>query len=394
MNMKISILRICISVIIPAVFASCAKDKGDYDAAFNRQPFNGTVYEYLKSQTGVFDSLLLVIDRLGLESEINKDSVTLFAPTNESFKLAVEKYNSGRRQSGSPLTSLSVYDKGFLDTMTRRYIIPGMYRSIDLFSTEGKPLKAFSGYPMNGRMTYSNAQGNTGGGATIITFSDTKYSQFKTEWLNTTANAVDITTSNGVVHVLDAGHVFGFDNFTKERKPFRGVPFEFPVNLNAYKIMEAEDYDRGGDGVAFRSPTGRNTVNDALGLAHRRDGFPLYSHSAGTTGGIPFPLTLDLRDMASGHWVTYSIDVPEEGDYKVQTRYRINSSSPTTLMQYHIDFDLVNLTGSITHGKDAYPAWSFSDVTVHLTGGPHIMRFFFEIPSFIHLDAFVITRLN
>jgi hypothetical protein len=278
--------------------------------------------------------------------------------------------------------------------MTRRYLIPGVYPSIELFSTEGKALKAYSGYPMNAKMAYSNAQGFTGGGATIITFSDTKYSQFKTEWLSTTANAVDITTTNGVVHVLDAGHVFGFDNFTKERKPFRGVPFAFPANLNAPVVLEAEDYDRGGDGVAFRSPTGRNTVNDALGLAHRRDGFPLYSHSAGITNGISFPLSLDLRDMASGHWVTYSVNVPAEGDYKIQTRYRINSSSPTTLMQYHIDFDLVNLTGSITLGKDVYPAWSFSDVTLHLTEGPHIMRFFFEIPSFIHLDAFMITRIN
>jgi uncharacterized surface protein with fasciclin (FAS1) repeats len=378
------------------LLVSCAKDKGDYSTTGSQLPFDGTIYSYLKSQPGTFDSFLLVIDRLGLTDSVNKQGVTVFAPTNESFKLAVEKYNNGKRAGGSPLTSLSIYDKAFLDTMIRRYIFPGVFKSASMQKTDGVTLLSISGYVMNGKTTYYNAQGFLTGGATSITLSDTRYSLFKTDWISTTANAVDIATTNGVVHVLDAGHIFGFDNFTKERKPFKGVPYVFPAAVNGILLMEAEDYDKGGDGVGFRSPNGRNGGTETISKNYRLDGFTLYSHSAGVTEGVSFPTTLDLQEMSSGHWASYSIDVPAEGDYKIQSRYRMKgTTNETTLMRYHIDFDLVNLTGPVSvTGKDAYPAWSFSTATVHLTKGAHIMRFFFEIPLQINLDAFYITRIN
>lgn len=374
--------------------AGCAKDNGSYAGNAAGKVFGGSTYEYFRSQTGTFDSLVLVIDRLGLADAVNAKDVTVFAPTNESFKLAVDKYNNGKRAAGSALTSLSVYDKPFLDTITRRYIFPGLLNSRDMEKTEGINFLSMSGYVMNGKTTYSNAQGFTGGGATTITLSDTRYSLFKTDWESTTANAIDIVTANGIVHVLDAGHIFGFDNFTKERKPFKGESFVFPAVLNAAAIMEAEDYDKGGDGVGFRSPNGRN--GESSTKSYRLDGFTLFTHSAGTTEGFAFPSSLDLQDMSSGHWASYSVEVPEEGDYRIQTRYRIKgTTNEASLMRYHIDFDLVNLTGPVSvTGKDAYPAWSFSVSTVHLTKGSHIMRFFFEIPTGINLDAFRITRIN
>src|SRR5690606_31111155 len=60
--------------------------------------FDGNSYEYLETNRGVFDSLLLVLDRIfPLQDTLRNKEVTLFAPTNESFTIALQNLNTQRR---------------------------------------------------------------------------------------------------------------------------------------------------------------------------------------------------------------------------------------------------------------------------------------------------------
>lgn len=393
--MKKSLLFLFASLLISTLYLGCAKESGDYSYENPKETFDGSTYDYLKSKTGTFDSLLLVVDRLGLSDVLKNENVTIFAVTNQSFRLAIEKFNVARKATGGRLVNLSNYNQPFLDTLLCRYIFKGSLASSDFASTDGSLIRAYRGaYRMNAKTTYATSQGFNGGGATQITFSDTRYSTFTTTWLNTTANAVDIRTKNGIVHILESGHIFGFDNFTKERKPFKTEPFYFPTNINERKLLEAEDYDLGGEGVAFHF-TGRRAGDSDK---YRRDGFTLYSHSgAGTPVDLNylFPTSLDIQGANSEDWVTWSIIVPEEGDYRIDARYRLDRNLPaTTVRRYHIDFDLADSFGPVwIVGTDAYPAWSAKTSTYHLTAGPHVMRFYWEIAPIL-LDGFLITRVN
>lgn len=383
-------------IIVVITYGSCSKNSGDYDYVNPKVQFNGTTYEYLKSQTGVFDSLILVIDRLNLSDALKNEQITLFAPTNLSFKLAVEKLNTSKKKSGAKLVWLSTYDQGSLDSMVCRYLLPGVLPSDSLASADGvtRPGIRYN-YPMNSRRTNSRAQGVQNGGAALIVFSDTRRSGFKTTWLSANANAIDVITKNGIVHVLESGHLFGFNDFFKpNRSPYKGKAFQFPSALNTPVILEAEDFDEGGQNVAYYATANKN----ASGNYRPNTGFNLGQHGSATTpaaAGITWPASYDIFEASSGDWLIYTINVAQEGDYQIQTRYRNrNAKQPTSQSSYHFDIDFVNVTGSITNvGIDPYAAWSFSTAKVHLSPGIHAMRFNFEI-SGMEIDSYYITRLK
>jgi hypothetical protein len=69
------------------------------------------------------------------------------------------------------------------------------------------------GYPMHAQRVYADAEGVQNGGSDIIEFANTKRSLFITKWSKTTTTSVNIKTKNGMVHLLRADHVFGFDEF-------------------------------------------------------------------------------------------------------------------------------------------------------------------------------------
>src|SRR5690606_42113845 len=96
-------------IILPfllLVNIGCVKgDEHYYNYNTEAPVYDGTIYEYLQSQAGVYDSLLLVLDRLpDLRAKLrNADSsYTLFAVTNRSFDIALEALNPISCLPGSP----------------------------------------------------------------------------------------------------------------------------------------------------------------------------------------------------------------------------------------------------------------------------------------------------
>lgn len=198
--------------------AGCSKaDKTYYDYKTTAGNYKGTILEYLKTQTGLYDSLLYVTSRVsGLNNLLQTGQVTLFAANNKSFELALSNINQARKDSfpSMPRISLSGLDSATLDTFMCRYIIPGLLFSDSLKGfTDGKLYPSYR-YDYNMQLQYvsTNASGYLGGGPKTITFSDPRNSLFVRNWVRVNTLTVDITASNGVIHLLPPGHDVGFGN--------------------------------------------------------------------------------------------------------------------------------------------------------------------------------------
>src|SRR5690606_40262194 len=64
-------LRI-ISILCCFLALSCSKDGGYYKHELDKPRFDGSVYAYLKSKPGVYDSLIKVIDRVRSEEHTSE----------------------------------------------------------------------------------------------------------------------------------------------------------------------------------------------------------------------------------------------------------------------------------------------------------------------------------
>ncbi|RYZ61922.1 MAG: hypothetical protein EOO14_03780 [Chitinophagaceae bacterium] len=183
--------------------------------------FNGNAIQYLQSQPGVYDSMLLAISRVpGLADTLSANEVTLFAVSNRSFTLALQNINHARMDSipRMPQLSINTLDAAVLDTFLTRYVLRGRATSESIVTfTDGRLFPSVK-YDYGMHMLYSqtNASGFKNGGPKVITFSDPKNSIFTRYWVRVNTITVDIKTSNATVHLLPPGHDFGFgDDFIR-----------------------------------------------------------------------------------------------------------------------------------------------------------------------------------
>lgn len=201
-------------LLIGLIYSGCKKDGGFYDAAPKDAAFNGTTYEYLKSKPGIFDSLVKVIDRMNLKTTLNDSNVTLFAVTNPSFQLALNNLNRLRKQSDKDPLFLANIDGVQLDTMTSYYIVRGRVTTDSLALQDGRFLTGVrQSYPMHASVTRRSASGQVTAGPEVINFDNTKRSKFTRNWATATTASNNIETKNGIVHVLNSDHIFGFNEF-------------------------------------------------------------------------------------------------------------------------------------------------------------------------------------
>lgn len=195
-------------------FVACKKvDKIYLRPQNDLAKYNGSVYDYLKSQPpGVYDSLLSVLNRVpDLVDTLKSKEVTFFSLTNRSFELVVNDLNFNLNLPAGTI-NLKNIAPAVLDTFLCHYIIRDKYLSTDLLrATDGYTLPSVKyGYRMNLQHAYTNASGFVNGGPRVVLFSDTRTSPFVSLWVRTTAISVDVQANNGVVNVLSPGHAFGF----------------------------------------------------------------------------------------------------------------------------------------------------------------------------------------
>lgn len=134
--------------------------------------------------------------------------------------------------------------------------------------------------------------------------------------------------------------------------PFHGMPIEVPGRL------EAEDYDNGGEGVAYHDS---DTTNS--GGQYRSDGVDIEACDAGG---------YDIGWIVAGEWTEYSIQVNAGGHYDVVASVASNTTGGT----FQLWLDGTPVTGDFTvSSTGGWQTWAPVSVTCYLPEGEHRLRF-------------------
>ena len=216
-NKKAFFLALVMLVVLGTTLFSCKKSNSDYyNYQNNLKEFDGNALEYLESQKGIYDSLLLVLNRLpNLQDSLRNEKVTLFAATNKSFQISVESLNAVRKKLNKAPLYLADINIEQLDTMTSKYILRGEIVTADFQRyVDGLIVKSINhNYNMHINYNKADASGFIEGGPGIIIFTDPKNSIFVRYWQSAPTNSVNIKTKNAIINVLSPGHDFGFADF-------------------------------------------------------------------------------------------------------------------------------------------------------------------------------------
>jgi probable HAF family extracellular repeat protein len=138
---------------------------------------------------------------------------------------------------------------------------------------------------------------------------------------------------------------------------YRGVPQAIPG------IVQVEDFDEGGQGIAYSDRTAGNS-----GGRYRATDVDLeVSRDAG--GGV------NAGWVAAGEWVEYTVNVGATGTYRFDARV----ASPGAGGRFHLELNGANLTGAMTvPNTGGWQAWTTVSRDVFLPAGPQILRLSFD----------------
>lgn len=194
--------------------ASCKKD----NAYRNDEPEGSTlpynIYEYLQRQGPGFDSLLFIINKAGLKDTLASQNVTFFIPSNASINSAVVNYNNRRSGQGLAPVSLKDIDSSSLRQLLVYYIPRGSWTADAIaVNRDGLYLRTVGDRTVNVAQQTTSAEGVQKGGSQVLKYSFTYSSKWSEDWSSSRTSTTDIRLSNGVVHVLEPGHIFGFGTF-------------------------------------------------------------------------------------------------------------------------------------------------------------------------------------
>jgi hypothetical protein len=157
---------------------------------------------------------------------------------------------------------------------------------------------------------------------------------------------------------------------TVSSAPYSGTPSPVPG------IIEAESYDRGGEGVAYHD----TTTGNAGGVVRTED-VDLMAMTAPNSGYI-------IGNFEAGEWLAYTVNVATTGDYDLEAR--VGSGFDNSA--YHIEIDGAPVTSRIVVPNagnwDTYQWLGKKRVT--LAAGQHLVKVVSETPYF-GLDAIRFT---
>ncbi|HVD91138.1 MAG TPA: carbohydrate-binding protein [Vicinamibacterales bacterium] len=136
--------------------------------------------------------------------------------------------------------------------------------------------------------------------------------------------------------------------------PFTGAPIALPGRI------EAENYDKGGEGIAYHDTTAGNSAG-----AYRNDDVDIRS-TTDTSGAY------NVKSVRAGEWLAYTVNVAAAGTYSIDFRVASSGTGGTV----HVTVDGVDLTGAIalldTGGWSVWKTFSKSGVT--LPAGTHVLK--------------------
>lgn len=139
------------------------------------------------------------------------------------------------------------------------------------------------------------------------------------------------------------------------QSPYWGTPFVLPATI------EAEDFDNGGEGVAYHDTDAGNNGSQY------RTSEDVDIEACGDAGG-----GYNVGWVAPGEWLEYNVSVPTAGDYSIDIRVASQSASGT----FHLEFNGTDKTGDITVPvTGGWQTWTTVSATATLPAGVQTMRF-------------------
>ncbi|MCR6638791.1 MAG: family 43 glycosylhydrolase [Sporocytophaga sp.] len=142
--------------------------------------------------------------------------------------------------------------------------------------------------------------------------------------------------------------------------PFNGTLHSIPG------MIEAEEYDEGGEGVSFHEV---NTNGNEGGAAFRNDEVDI--ETTGDASG-----SFNIGYILKGEWLEYSVNVTETGIYDLNFRVAADGTGKT----FHVEMDGVDITGVVSvPNTGGWQIWETVAVPgIQLTNGQHVMRIVFD----------------
>ncbi|MGI4787965.1 MAG: carbohydrate-binding protein [Janthinobacterium lividum] len=132
-------------------------------------------------------------------------------------------------------------------------------------------------------------------------------------------------------------------------------------------MIQAEDYDTGGEGIAYHDSDAGNT-----GGAYRTDGVDIRTVTSDAGSGYQVGWT------NPGEYLNYTVNVTASGTYQFQARVASGSSVGSSSGSLHFSVDGTNATGAMAvPGTGSYDTFTtITSGSVTLTAGQHIIHLY------------------
>jgi len=171
----------------------------------------------------------------------------------------------------------------------------------------------------------------------------------------------------------DPGPYFPWDSFISNVRKIIDQAAQPPFTSSAFNIgragtatLQAENYDRGGEGYAFHDTT--PTVN--TGGAYR----------TGALDGVDVKLIngtsnlYRLGDTFAGEWIEYTVNIAQAGNYKID--FRLSQTDPNAKL--HAELDGASIASITVPDTNNFSVFSTVSRTVALPAGRHVFRLAFD----------------
>ncbi|WP_298736953.1 fasciclin domain-containing protein [uncultured Chitinophaga sp.] len=212
-------LHLIIALVFSILLLNACKKDYYVDGGLANPHYNGSIYDYLASNPYWFDTISYIIDRAGMKEMLQHDTVTFFTPTDDAVKVVMDALNDYRYYNIQDSVHLEDIDPEVWRHFLSMYVLKGKYLAkqfarVDQFNVYAYPGINYvmdGGYVLNIGLIYQNYNNVEAVGPRIIRLTDITYDpqNFQNNPSVVVATS-DIQPNNGVLHVLNNNHVFGF----------------------------------------------------------------------------------------------------------------------------------------------------------------------------------------
>lgn len=218
--MKKNALGITVAVLAIILIQACNKKDYYRDTGLQSGVLKENIYEFLQQNPFLFDSLVRVIDRAGMKTVLENDTVTFFAPPDRSLLLLMNRVNGNRYAQGKDSLHINDIPGDIWRKYLARYVFKSAYLLNDISRIDfariglypGQNIESYDGYIMNMGVVYDAYSGTQDVGPRTIYLTSvgddlTNFSFLNSEVVSTS----NLRPKNGIMHALRGNVQFSFN---------------------------------------------------------------------------------------------------------------------------------------------------------------------------------------